>query len=105
LLTGSANVSLEAGKSAKIIVPTEAVRLHRANERDEALVRNHGNAIFATVGRSNVIGHIQRLSIDLPNGRALSLEAHVDKYPVGQFQPGGEVLVTWPPSAATVIAA
>lgn len=105
LLTGSANVSLEAGRSAKIIVPTEAVRLHRANEQDEALARNHGNAISATVGRSSVIGHIRRLSIDLPNGGALSLEAHVDKYPDAQFQPGGEVLVTWPPSAATIIAA
>ncbi|WP_158814623.1 ABC transporter ATP-binding protein [Methylocapsa sp. S129] len=105
LLTGSANENFEAGRLAKIIVPTEAVQLHQANKRDEVLVRNDGNAISAVVGRSSVVGHVQRLSVDLPTGRALSLEAHVDKYPGDQFQRGGEVLLTWPAAAATVIAA
>ena len=105
LLTGSANGRLEAGRSAKVVVPTEAVHLHRANEQSEALAQNQGAAISAIVGRSNIVGHTRRLSVDLPPGRSLSLEAHVDKYPGAQFHTGEKVLLTWRPSAATIIAA
>ena len=105
LLTGSAKDGLEAGRSAKIVVPTEAVHLHRGNERGEALTQTQGAAISAVVGRSNIVGHTRRLSVDLPAGRSLLLEAHVDKYPGAQFQAGEEVLLTWHPSNATIIAA
>ena len=105
LLAGSTNHRLETGRSAKIVIPTEAVQLHPAGAGNQDLEQNSGNAISAVVGRSSVVGHIQRLSVDLPAGRTLFLEAHVDKYPDGHFKAGGEVLLTWRPSAATVIAA
>ena len=104
-MTGSASECLKPAQSAKIIVPTEDVQLYRPSERNEALARNRRNAISAVVGRSTIVGHIQRLAVDLPSGRALSLEAHADKYGGAPFQHGSDVLLSWPPSAATVIAA
>ncbi|MGO8105687.1 hypothetical protein AB9F46_35880, partial [Rhizobium leguminosarum] len=39
----------------------------------------------ARIRRFDVVGHISHLSVALPDGRILALEAHVDKYPPVAF--------------------
>ena len=63
------------------------------------------NVIAGTIRRSDVVGHLSHLSVDLPSGQAVSLEAHVDKYPPDAFRPGGNILLAWASAEATVIPA
>ncbi|MGO4659945.1 ABC transporter ATP-binding protein, partial [Ensifer sp. 2YAB10] len=41
----------------------------------------------------------------LPDGRTVSLEAHVDKYQPDAFPVGADILLSWQPGEATVIPA
>ncbi len=36
--------------------------------------------IDAKISRFDVVGHVSHLGASLPDGRTLSLEAHIDKY-------------------------
>ncbi|MDQ0472176.1 ABC transporter ATP-binding protein [Labrys wisconsinensis] len=101
-LRGTANGALAEGSAAKIVVPAEAIEVRAAAGEPAA---GAGNAVAATVRRLDVVGHISHLSVELPGGRALSLEAHIDKYPPGAFAPGADIVLAWSPAEATVIPA
>ncbi|WP_454818517.1 ABC transporter ATP-binding protein [Labrys neptuniae] len=102
ILRGTANGRLANGSAAKIVVPAEAIEVRSASD---GRVTEMGNTIAATVRRLDVVGHISHLSVELPGGRTISLEAHVEKYPPGLFPPGGEVVLAWNAAEATVIPA
>jgi ABC-type Fe3+/spermidine/putrescine transport system ATPase subunit len=106
-MTGTANGPLSAGRAAKIVVPAEAIDVHAsaAGLRERLAAASGGNVVAAAVRRADVVGHVTHLAVELPGGRALALEGHVDKYPPAAFPPGGEVLLAWSPVEATVIAA
>jgi ABC-type Fe3+/spermidine/putrescine transport system ATPase subunit len=105
VLSGTTNGRLAAGGPAKIVVPAEAIEVHTALEgnRETIAARTGSNVIGARIQRSDVVGHVSHLSVELPGGRPISLEAHVDKYPPGAFPNGGEILLAWAPMEATVI--
>ena len=102
ILRGTANGALANGSAAKIVVPAEAIEVRSASDGRGTEM---GNAVAATVRRLDVVGHISHLSVELPGGRVVSLEAHVEKYPPGLFTPGGEVVLAWNAAEATVIPA
>ncbi len=102
-MSGTGNGKVTIGSSGKIIVPAEAIGLTAAATATAGMAQD--NVIPGRVARSVVIGHISHLSVELPDGRMVSLEAHVDKYAPGAFVPGAEIRLTWAAAAATVIAA
>ncbi|HUG62066.1 MAG TPA: ABC transporter ATP-binding protein [Methylomirabilota bacterium] len=107
VLSGAANGVLTAGGSAKVVVPAEAIEVHAAAEgmRESVAAGVGGNVVGARITRSDVVGHVSHLAVELPDGRQIALEAHVDKYPPGAFPAGGEILLAWQPAEATVIQA
>jgi ABC-type Fe3+/spermidine/putrescine transport system ATPase subunit len=107
VLSGTGNGVLSPGGAAKIVVPAEAIQLQPVPARiaGEGSERGIGNAVAATIRRSDVVGHVSHLSVEIAGGRQIALEAHVDKYPPGVFETGGDVLLTWATEEATVIPA
>jgi ABC-type Fe3+/spermidine/putrescine transport system ATPase subunit len=106
-LRGTANGRVAAGGRAQVVVPAEAIEVHAASEgnRETIAAKTGGNVIAGRIRRSDVVGHVSHLAVDLPGGKAVSLEAHVDKYAPGAFRPGGDILLAWAPAEATVIPA
>jgi putative spermidine/putrescine transport system ATP-binding protein/spermidine/putrescine transport system ATP-binding protein len=96
-LTGTRNGDLVPGTAAKIIVPAEAI--------DIAAAGQGVNSIAARLLRADLVGHIKHLSMQLPDGRAVTLEAHAEKYPSDLLAAGRELNLTWAPAQATVIPA
>lgn len=107
LVSGAVNGAVRAGAEAQVVVPAEAIEVHAALEgtREAVAAKTGGNVIAGRIKRSDVVGHVSHLAVELPGGRAVSLEAHVDKYPPGAFPPGGDILLAWAPAEATVIPA
>lgn len=105
--TGHAANGLAAEARAKLVVPGEALDAHRIDgaDRDAIAARYSGNVLAGEVSRSEVVGHLAHLTIDLADGVSISLEGHVDKYPRDAFRPQSRVLLSWLPDEATVIAA
>ena len=103
--TGVVNGAVATGRPAEIVVPAESIEVHAAGAgaSGRLATANEGNVVPATVRRTDVVGHVTHLSVDLPGGQAVSLEGHVDKYPPGSFLPGGDILLAWSPAEATVI--
>ncbi len=106
LLRGTRNGEIADGRGVKVVVPAEAIEIHAAagTSRDEVAARSDGNVIDARIHRSDVVGHVSHLSVDLPDGRQVDLEGHVDKYPPEAFGAGGQILLSWRAAEATVIA-
>lgn len=102
-LSGRANGTVAGNGRVNLVIPAEAVELHCATRR-EALAGNR-NLVDARIERSEVVGHIAHLVARLGDGKAVSLEAHVDKYPPGQFPAGSDVWLSWNSAEATVIPA
>lgn len=102
-LAGQANGTVAGKGRVNLVIPAEAVELHCATRR-EALAGNR-NLVDARIERSEVVGHIAHLVARLDDGKSVSLEAHVDKYPPGQFPAGSDVCLSWNPAEATVIPA
>jgi putative spermidine/putrescine transport system ATP-binding protein/spermidine/putrescine transport system ATP-binding protein len=107
VLSGTGNGPLATGGAAKVVVPAEAIDVHVALEgtRDTVGAVTGGNVVGAKIRRSDVVGHISHLLVELDGGREITLEAHIDKYPPGAFRTGGDVLLAWRPEEATVIPA
>lgn len=107
LLTGAANGSLAAGGKAQVVIPAEAIEVHALSEgtRETVAAKTGGNVVTGAVRRADVVGHVSHLAVDLPGARAVSLEAHVDKYPPNAFPAGSDILLAWSPAEATVIPA
>jgi ABC-type Fe3+/spermidine/putrescine transport system ATPase subunit len=107
LLSGGANGKAAAGEDASVVIPAESIELHALSDggRDQIAAASGGNIIDAKVSRFQVVGHVAHVEVDLPDGRTLSLEAHVDKYPPGAFPLEAPIALTWKPENATVIPA
>jgi putative spermidine/putrescine transport system ATP-binding protein/spermidine/putrescine transport system ATP-binding protein len=90
-----------------VVIPAEAVEVHALDKggRDAIAEACSGNVIDARIRRFDVVGHISHLSVALPDGRMLALEAHVDKYPPGAFAVDALVALAFKPENATVIPA
>jgi ABC-type Fe3+/spermidine/putrescine transport system ATPase subunit len=96
-LTGTRNGSLTPGASAKIVIPAEAINI--------AVAAEGANSIAATLLRADLVGHIKHLSVALPDGRAITLEAHEERYPRDLLSEGRALNLTWAPAQATIIPA
>ncbi len=107
LLAGDANGEMDEGANVSLVIPAEAIEVHAvaAGGRAEIARLSGGNAIDAKIRRFDVVGHISHLSVALPDGRMLALEAHVDKYPPGAFPVDADITLAWKPERATVIPA
>lgn len=90
-----------------LVVPAEAIEVHAGEgaSRDQIARQYDGNLIDATLTGFDVVGHVSHLTASLADGRAVSLEAHVDKYRPGTFAVGSGIVLSWNPSDATVIPA
>jgi ABC-type Fe3+/spermidine/putrescine transport system ATPase subunit len=102
-MSGMSNGTFAAGSQGKIVVPAEAIDVKPAKVAQAN--GGSGNVVAGRIVRSSVVGHISNLSVELPDARLVSLEAHVDKYPPGAFTPGAEIQLTWAAAEATVIPA
>jgi putative spermidine/putrescine transport system ATP-binding protein/spermidine/putrescine transport system ATP-binding protein len=107
LLAGDANGAVANGDAVSVVIPAEAVEVHALDKggRDAIAEACSGNVIDARIRRFDVVGHISHLSVALPDGRMLALEAHVDKYPPGAFAVDALVALAFKPENATVIPA
>ena len=100
-LAGTRNGTLVAGSPAKIVIPAEAIDIVDDAQDGAALA----NAVTARLLRTDLVGHIRHLQVELQDGRAVTLEAHADKYAGELLAPGRALRLTWTPAQATVIPA
>jgi len=107
LLTGQANSAIGDKANVNLVIPAEAIEVHaeRSAPRDRLASEFSGNVINARIARFNVVGHVSQLGASLPDGRALVLEAHIDKYRPEAFPVGSDIFLSWKPEDATVIPA
>ena len=106
VLSGRVSTSLAGRGRVNLVVPAEAIEVHRAaGDRQEIASRFGGNLIDARITRFDVVGHVSQLGAILSDGRTISLEAHVDKYRPEAFPVGSDVVLSWKPDNATVIPA
>jgi len=98
-LSGTANGALAPGGAAKLVIPAEAIDIAQSPEVAGA------NAVAAELRRADLVGHINHLSVALPDGRTITLEAHAEKYPRELLTAGRALRLTWAPAQATVIPA
>jgi ABC-type Fe3+/spermidine/putrescine transport system ATPase subunit len=104
---GRPNGALGDAAPAKLIVPAEAIDVFdpAGTDRDAIVSRYSGNVLAAKISRSEAVGHIVRLAVELPDSRMVTLEGHADKYPQGAFRGASDILIAWMPRDATVIPA
>ncbi|MGF1610721.1 MAG: ABC transporter ATP-binding protein [Kiloniellales bacterium] len=107
LFTGRANQRLGDAMRAMLAVPAEAIDVYspESSERDALAARYRGNLLTARVQRTEVVGHVTHMDVELPSGMSIALEGHVDKYPRDAFRVASEILIAWSPDEATVIPA
>lgn len=91
------------GRSASVVLPAEAMHVLPATMPEAEIRANHGgNIIPCTVTRLQLVGHILQIGLVLPNGEAVSIEGHVDKYG-NSLSTGSAAVVAWRPADATLI--
>lgn len=103
-LTADAPVSVPTiGRPASIVLPAEAMHVLPA-ALPEAEIREKGgsNMVPCTITRLQLVGHILQIGLVLPNGEAVTLEGHADKYR-DTLSAGSPAVVAWQPSDATLI--
>ena len=107
IFTGTPNKSPSAGRSAKIIIPSESLEIHPAGSvtRDQISAEYSGNVLPGVMERADVIGHLVQMSITLVGGSSVLLEGHVEKYRRDDLKPLSDVLISWKSENATVISA
>ena len=107
IFTGTPNKSPSAGRSAKIIIPSESLEIHPAGSvtRDQISAEYSGNVLPGVMERADVIGHLVQMSITLVGGSSVLLEGHVEKYRRDDLKPLSDVLISWKSKNATVISA
>lgn len=93
-----------SGQQVSIVLPAEAMHVLPAS-MPEAEIRATGgsNMVPCTITRLQLVGHILQIGMVLPNGEAVSLEGHADKYR-DTLTTGSPAVVAWQPSDATLIA-
>lgn len=95
---------IAAGSAASIVLPAEAIHVLPGTMPEAEIRANHGaNTIPCTINRLQMVGHILQIGMTLPNGEAVSLEGHADKYR-DTLSAGSAAFVAWNPSDATLIA-
>ena len=105
-VSGRANGAVADKGRVSLVVPAEAIEVHATTSatRDGLVASGETNLVDAQIERFEVVGHISHLTARLGDGRAVSLEAHVDKYRPEAFPVGSGVLLSWKAAEATVIA-
>lgn len=103
--SGRTNGPVREGSRAQVVVPAEAIEVQAAQGGRAGTVaaQGGGNRIAGTIRRADVVGHVSHLTVQVPDGRTVSLEAHIDKYQPGDFAVGGDIFLTWAAAEATVI--
>ncbi|TBN42750.1 ABC transporter ATP-binding protein [Paracoccus subflavus] len=92
------------GRPASVVLPAEAMHVLPATMPEAEIRANHGsNMVPCTVTRLQLVGHILQIGLVLPNGEAVSIEGHVDKYR-DSLSTGSAAVVAWHPANATLIA-
>jgi putative spermidine/putrescine transport system ATP-binding protein/spermidine/putrescine transport system ATP-binding protein len=106
-LRGLVNAPIADRSKVEIVIPAEAIEVHAADGAERGRISSDfgGNLIDAQLSRFDVVGHVSHLGATLPDGRTISLEAHVDKYRPGAFAVGSDIILAWDPKQATVIPA
>ena len=92
-----------SGSAASLVLPAEAVDILPASASQAAAQGGYGtNTIACTISRVQMIGHILQMVVQLPNGDAINIEGHADKYR-DALTMGDKVLLAWQAQRATVI--
>ena len=92
-----------AGAQASIVLPAESMHVLPGTMAEAEVRAHHGsNVIACTINRLQLVGHILQIALTLPNGEAVSLEGHADKYR-DTLTAGSSAFVAWNPSDATLI--
>lgn len=91
------------GGMASIVLPAEAMQVLPGTMPESDVRAQHGNNVIACViNRLQLVGHIMQIGLTLPNGEAVSLEGHAEKYR-DSLSAGSNAYVAWNPSEATLI--
>lgn len=103
-LMGTQHVDvMQTGTAASLVLPAEAVDILTADTNPEAARGTYGgNVIPCKVSQVQLVGHILQMVVALPNGTAINIEGHTDKYPT-KFTAGDAVFVAWQAGRASVI--
>ena len=105
LLTGErpAGISAATGAQASIVLPAEAVDILPGTTPEAEARQTYGtNLISCRITRSQLVGHILQMAVELPNGETFGIEGHADKY-AGRLASGDAAFVAWRPARSTVI--
>jgi ABC-type Fe3+/spermidine/putrescine transport system ATPase subunit len=91
------------GAAVSIVLPAEAMLVLPGTIPETEVRAAHGaNVIRCQITRLQLVGHIMQIALTLPNGDAVSLEGHADKYR-GLLVAGEAGYVAWSPEDATLI--
>ncbi len=101
-LMGTAQADLGKGAKAQIVIPAEAIEVEA---QETATAGRAGERLSGRLARSETIGHVIYLHIDLPNGQDITVENDIAMHGARNFQPGSDLALTFTPEQATVIAA
>ena len=97
------STDLKSGSRASLVLPAEAVDIVAAGIPEAELRATYGScAIPVSISGLQQIGHLVQMAVTLPNGQAMAIEGHTDKYG-GRFAAGDEAFVAWKAAGATVI--
>ena len=91
------------GAEASIVRPAEAIEVLPGTTPEGLMRADYGaNVIPCTITRLQLVGHILQIGLKLPNGEAVALEGHADKYR-DTLTTGGAAYVAWKAADATLI--
>jgi putative spermidine/putrescine transport system ATP-binding protein/spermidine/putrescine transport system ATP-binding protein len=91
------------GTAVSIVLPAEAMNvLPGTTPEAEARATYGANVIPCRINRLQLVGHIMQIALTFPNGDAVTLEGHADKYR-GLLVAGASGYVAWSPQDATLI--
>ena len=94
---------LVPGDAASLVLPAEAVNiLPDTGSPDTARAIYGPNMIACKINRLQLVGHIMQMVVELPNGDAISIEGHADKYR-DTLAAGTSGFVAWNAADATMI--
>ena len=95
--------AVQPGAAVSIVLPAEAMNvLPGTMSEAEARAAHGANVIPCQINRLQLVGHIMQIALTFPNGDAVTLEGHADKYR-GLLVAGASGYVSWSPEGATLI--
>ncbi len=100
-LLGTAPEDLGKGAKAQIAIPAEAIEVQSLETAPSGRV---GERLSGRLARSETIGHVIYLYIDLPNGQDITVENDITMHDTRSFRQGSDLALTFAPEQATVIA-